>query len=409
MTGVQTCALPIFTDRAGNTTTSTVVANVKIDNTRPVTAQDDPGANLHNTILLTGTAADPNDPQSVAGSGVDHVDFQISPVGAGTWTTVGTDTTAPYSASYDTHSVADGHYDFRTVAYDVAGNVQNAAPVANRLIDNTAPTAQIVDPGANMHATINLATNPAGTTDPGGANASGIVTTTYEISPAGANTWTGVSASWNTTGVADGLYDVRVTVRDAAGNDSSPSVVTGRRVDNTKPVTTASGVPSGFSAVDVTVTLNPTDAGSGVTDTLYQIDGGATQHGVSVLIPAPSNGSNDGTHTITFQSVDAAGNVENQNSVTVKIDATPPACPTCSASDYVSGIVNLTATPSDSGAGIASVAFQYSANGTSGWVTIGTDSTGTAGVYSTSWNTTDRKSTRLNSSHERLSRMPSSA
>jgi hypothetical protein len=237
-----------------------------------------------------------------------------------------------------------------------------------------------------MHATINLATDPAGTTDPG-ANASGIVATTFEISPAGANTWTPVSASWNTTGNADGLYDVRVTVRDAAGNDSSPSVVTGRRVDNTKPVTTASGVPSGFSATDVTVTLNPTDAGSGVSDTLFQVDGGATQHGTSVLIPAPSNGSNDGAHTITFQSVDAAGNVEVQNSVTVHIDATPPACPSCSASDYVHGTVSLTATPSDSGAGIASVAFQYSANGTSGWTTIGTDTTGSSGVYSTSWNT----------------------
>ena len=378
----------LITDHAGNVTTSATVANVKIDNTQPVTAQDDPGANLHNTVALTGTAADPNDPQGVAGSGIDHVDFQISPTGAGTWTTVGTDTTSPYAYSYDTHSVADGHYDFRTVAYDVAGNVRNATSVDNRLIDNTAPVAQIVDPGANLHATVNLTTNPAGTSDPGGANASGIVTTTFEISGDGGSTWAPVSASWNTTGVADGVYDVRVTVRDAAANDSSPSVVTGRRVDNTKPVTVANGVPAGFSATDVTVTLSPSDAGSGVSDTLYQVDGGATQHGVSVLIPAPSNGSNDGSHTITFQSVDAAGNVEVQNSVTVRIDATPPACPTCSASDYVSGTVSLTATPSDSGAGIASVDFQYSANGTSGWTTIGTDNTGTAGVYSTSWNTT---------------------
>src|SRR5205823_2244461 len=180
----------LITDHAGNTTTSATVANVKIDNTQPVTAQDDPGAYLHNTIALTGTAADPNDPQGVAGSGIDHVDFQVSAAGAGSWTTVGTDATAPYSSSFDTHSLADGHYDFRTVAYDVAGNVTNATPVSNRLIDNTAPVVQIVDPGANMHATINLTTNPAGTNDPGGANASGIVSTTFEISPAGANTWT---------------------------------------------------------------------------------------------------------------------------------------------------------------------------------------------------------------------------
>ena len=168
---------------------------------------------------------------------------------------------------------------------------------------------------------------------------------------------------------------------------SSPSVVTGRRVDNTKPTTTASGVPSGFSDTDVTVTLNPSDAGSGVTDTLYQVDGGAVQHGTSVLIPAPSNGSNDGSHTISFQSVDAAGNVEDPHSVSVHIDATPPACPSCSSSDYVSGTTSLTATPSDSGAGIASVAFQYSPDGST-WTTIGIDSTGVAGLYSKPWDTT---------------------
>src|SRR5216684_9207653 len=114
-------------------------------------------------MTLTGTAADPNDPQGGAGSGVDNVDFQVSPAGAGTWTTVGTDTTAPYSASFDTTTALtpDGHYDFRTVAYDVAGNQTIAAAVSNRLIDNTQPTATIHDPGANLHSTVDLITGAA--------------------------------------------------------------------------------------------------------------------------------------------------------------------------------------------------------------------------------------------------------
>ncbi|MDX6471205.1 MAG: large repetitive protein, partial [Gaiellaceae bacterium] len=377
----------LITDHAGNVTTSAAVPNVKIDNTQPVTAQDDPGANLHNTITLTGTAADPNDPQGVAGSGVDHVDFQISPAGANSWTTVGTDSTDPYTASYDTHSVTDGHYDFRTVAYDVAGNETQGTPVTNRLIDNTKPTVQLADPGANRHGIVDLSVGLV-QDDPGGANASGIVSTAYSISADGGATWTGVPATWNTAGgIPDGLYDIEVVVTDAAGNVSDASVVTGRRIDNTKPVTTASGIPSGFSASDVTVSLSPTDGGSGVVDTIYQVDGGSVQHGTSVVIPAPSNGSNDGSHTVTYQSTDAAGNVEDQKSSTIQIDATPPACPSCSASDYVSGTVTLTATPSDSGAGIDSVEFQYSANGSSGWNTIGTDSSASSGAYSVSWNT----------------------
>ncbi len=166
----------LVTDHAGNTTTSPLVANVKIDNTPPVTAQDDPGAFLRGTIALTGTAADPLDPQNQPGSGVDHVDFQVSPTGANTWTTVGTATTAPYSVSLDTTTLTDGHYDFRTVATDVAGNQSTATPVTNRLVDNTPPVVQLNDPGANLRGTIALSTNPAGTNDPG-ANASGIVST----------------------------------------------------------------------------------------------------------------------------------------------------------------------------------------------------------------------------------------
>ena len=328
----------LVTDFAGNTTTSATVANVKIDNTPPVTSQDDPGQYLRATINLTGTAADPLDPQNQPGSGVDHVDFQVSPAGANTWTTAGTSTTAPYSVSLDTTTLTDGHYDFRTVAYDVAGNQTASTLVTNRLVDNTPPVVQIVDPGANLRGTVLLTTNPAGTNDPG-PNASGIVSTSYEVSSDGGATWQPVGASWNTTGGPDGLYDIRATVTDAAGNVSTPSVVTARRVDNTPPSTTASGVPSGYSATDVTVTLTPTDGGSGVSDTLYSIDNGPTQHGTSVLIPAPSNGSNDGSHTISFQSVDVAGNVESPHSVVVLIDATPPACPSCSASDYLRGTV----------------------------------------------------------------------
>ncbi|HVP75879.1 MAG TPA: Ig-like domain-containing protein, partial [Gaiellaceae bacterium] len=312
-------------------------------------------------------------------------DFQVSPAGANTWNTVGTSTGPVYSASFDTTTLTDGHYDFRTVAYDVAGNQTASTPVTNRLVDNTPPVVQIVDPGANLRGTVLLATNPAGTNDPG-ANASGIVSTSYEVSSDGGATWQPVGASWNTTGGPDGLYDIRATVTDAAGNVSAPSVVTARRVDNTPPSTTASGVPSGYSATDVTVTLTPTDGGSGVSDTLYSVDNGPTQHGTSVLIPAPSNGSNDGSHTISFQSVDVAGNVESSHSVVVLIDATPPACPSCSASDYMRGTVTLSATPT-SLSGIASVAFEYSHDGTT-WTTIGTDSTGSSGTYSTSWDTT---------------------
>ncbi len=272
-------------------TTSATVPNVKIDNTPPVTAQDDPGPNLRTTITLSGTAADPNDPQGAVGSGVDHVDFQVAPAGAGTWTTVGTDATTPYTASFDTTTLADGHYDFRTVAYDVAGNQTNATPVANRLIDNTAPTAQIRRSGREPALDRRRSHQPGRTTDPGGANASGIVTTTYrDLARRRRDLAARLGELEHDGRRRRPLRHSRDRARRRRAT-TAPRASSARAASTTRsPSTTASGVPSGFSSTDVTVTLNATDGGdggSGVTDTLYQVDGGAVQHGTSVAHPGP--------------------------------------------------------------------------------------------------------------------------
>ena len=63
----------------------------------------------------------------------------------------------------------------------------------------------------------------------------------------------------------------------------------------------------------------PYDTGSGVAATYYKVDGGAKQTGNTVAL------TTDGTHTIVYWSVDWAGNVEQQHTVTVNIaDTTPP-------------------------------------------------------------------------------------
>src|SRR5262249_50010268 len=82
-----------------------------------------------------------------------------------------------------------------------------------------------------------------------------------------------------------------------------------------------------------------------------------------------------------------AGNVETVKSTTVLIDATPPACPSCSAADYLRGTVTLGASPAADGSGIKSVAFEYSPAGAGTWTAIGTDATGPA-PYTTDWDTT---------------------
>src|SRR5581483_280050 len=182
---------------------------------------------------------------SDAGSGLSSTVYQYSPAGAGTWTTTG--------ASWNTTLLSDGLYDLRAVATDVAGNSASST-VTNVRVDNTAPTVSVTDPGANLRGTVTLASTAA---DTGG---SGVASVAFQRSPAGAGTWTTIgtatgpfSVSFDTTGVADALYDLRAVATDAAGNQTTSTVVTNRLVDNTAPTgsLTAPGAGSAVAGSNV--------------------------------------------------------------------------------------------------------------------------------------------------------------
>src|SRR5581483_2564220 len=239
-------------DNVGNAEAVQTIT-VQIDTTAPTGSITAPAAsaNVRGTVTVSSNAAD------TGGAGLVSAALQRSPHGANTWTTIGTPITSPYNASWDTTGVADGLYDLRVVTTDGAGNVTTSATVANVRVDNTAPTATMTSPGANIRGTVTLAST---TSDAG----SGIASSVYQWSPAGLGSWTSLGGtSWDTTGVSDGLYDVRVIATDAAGNQTTSSAVTNVRVDNTPPTAT---MTSPGANVGGTVTLGSTtsDGGSGI-------------------------------------------------------------------------------------------------------------------------------------------------
>jgi hypothetical protein len=359
----------VVTDNAGNETQTAAVEARRVDNSPPATAVDDPGANLRTTVAIKGTASD-------TGSGVANVVFEISPDGA-SWSTIGSDNSDPYETSFDTASMPDGLYFFRTVASDVAGNVTEGASIGPRRIDNTAPTASLNDPGANLRGAVNLSSvvdDP-----PGPPVASGVSVVVYEALIGGV--WTGISQTWATTSVADGLYDLRVVVADVAGNQTISAVVAGRRVDNTPP-DTSHNAPGSWQSGATTVSLGPSDGGSGVANTQYSVDGGGWNSGTSV------NVSGDGIHTISFFSTDVAGNIESPKTATVMIDSTPPDPGASDPGNYLRGTVTLTANPDTGGPGgadVTQVEFQHKRSSDSTWTSLGVDTTA---PYSATWATT---------------------
>ena len=228
-------------DNFGNVAVATPSSETKSDTAAPTSTLTDPGANLRQTITLSASAGDTD------GSSVNSVAFQRRPAGGGSWTTISTDGTSPYSIFFDTTSVADGLYDFRSVATDTAGNDEAApAVVASRRVDNTAPSATMLSPGNPIGGPVTLTSN---TSDTGG---SGIATVAYELAPNGGS-FNSQSASWDTTLVSDGLYDLRVVATDVAGNSTTSTLVT-TRVDNTAPALTFSS-PAAGTIVSGTVNL----------------------------------------------------------------------------------------------------------------------------------------------------------
>ena len=359
----------VTTDNAGNAFTSGVTT-VRVDNTLPTGSVTAPAAaaDVRGSITLASNSAD-------AGSGVATVQFQRSPIGLGTWTN--------QAASWNTTLQTDGQYDVRVVTTDNAGNAFTSPTITIR-VDNTAPTGSITAPttGTEIGVPAELLTS-----DSADAGGSGVDTVVFERSPATAGTWTATTAPWDTaTGpdsVADGSYDLRVKTTDKAGNSFTSALVT-VLVDHTAPVTSASLAPGSPSNAPVTVSFTAGDgSGSGVSTTSYRTDGGTLLQGTSVIVSAPGDHSNDGSHLVEFFSVDDVGNIEAIKSTTVVIDTTAPSGTPGNPGDFLRGIANLNY--STTATDVSSVQFQFSPASAGAWSNIG--AADLTPPYEASWTT----------------------
>lgn len=125
------------------------------------------------------------------------------------------------------------------------------------------------------------------------------------------------SVAWTVT-LGEGNYTWDCLAFDTSGNSAWNGSNWTVRIDTTAP-TTADDAPSGWQATNVTVTLTPSDgAGTGVAYTTYAVDGGNATNGTEVNI------TSDGNHSITYYSVDRAGNNESPTTVYVARDAIGP-------------------------------------------------------------------------------------
>ncbi|MCP4254072.1 MAG: hypothetical protein GY775_11820 [Candidatus Scalindua sp.] len=93
-------------------------------------------------------------------------------------------------------------------------------------------------------------------------------------------------------------------------------------IDGVAPVTSPTTPLQDWYNTNLNFEISATDCGGGISTLMYQINGGSV---VSVSDPSAIIDFNtDGVYTLSFYSVDQAGNTEEVNEVTIQVDKTPP-------------------------------------------------------------------------------------
>jgi hypothetical protein len=236
-----------------NATNSSGASNFSVtaDSTAPA---------ISGSAIATTAGGDPIDgPGVVRAGGTYRVYAEVSDVGVGiasVKTNVSTITGAQAAATltFNSTGVAVGGTTYHWISTELtadsgltAGTKSYSITAADTLTnsgsqsfnvtaDNTAPTVSLTSPVSTT--TISGTVTPAATA----TDTTGVAFVTIQRSPAGTGTWTDVckvttspySCSFDTTTVADGLYDFRAVATDKGGNTANSTAATNVRISNTQ-------------------------------------------------------------------------------------------------------------------------------------------------------------------------------
>ncbi len=230
------------------------------------------------------------------------------------------------SGSLNLASAGQGCHTLNLRAWDNTGFGSGDLTYGSLCYDTIAPvSAESQTPAHNAagwnKTTVQVALSAS---DPGGSTGSGIATTYYSVDNAACSSVNLAaclvySAAFNIATPA--AHTVRFFSKDKAGNFGAVNSAA-VQIDETAPhtVATLSGTLSGTIYTSaVTVKLTATDNLSGVSSASYQLDGGAAHTYTGAF-----SVSTLGSHTLTFHSVDKAGNTEATETVafTIKSNTT---------------------------------------------------------------------------------------
>ncbi len=240
------------TDPSANVGSSSTISVNVADQTPPTVSLTAPtsGSTLKGTVNITANASD-----NAGGSGLAKVEFYVDSQ------LKGTDTTSPYSFSWDSTTATNATHTLSVIAYDSASpaNTTTSSNVSVT-VDNSAPTVP-----QNLQMTANTFTS---VTLGWGASTDNIGVTGYRVSRNGTvlATTSGSTFSYIDNGLtASTTYSYSVVALDAVGNVSSAATLSAATVtakvgdinrDNNVDITDLSILLSDWNTATAAADLN---------------------------------------------------------------------------------------------------------------------------------------------------------
>ncbi len=330
-------------DTSGNTKTSTPVS-VTVNNTSTPSSDTTlptvsltsplPGSVLSGSVNISANATD--------NIGVTKVDFY-----QGT-TFISTDTTSPYSVSWNTASVSNGTYSLTARAYDAAGNTRTSTPVSVS-VSNTVVnpiSVSITSPLANatLSNTFPIVATTTGTIDH--------VDFYRGTTLIGADALAPYGISWDTKTVTNGTYTISAKAYTSIGSSATSAPVsvvisntTTPTADTTQPTVSLTG-PTGTVSGTTTVSANATD-NIGVTKVDFYRGSSLISTDTTSPYAVAWNTTSiaNGTYSLTARAFDAAGNSKTSTALSVTVSNATNKAPVVSAgSDQTIILPTLSAT-----------------------------------------------------------------
>jgi hypothetical protein len=311
-------------------------AYVYTQSTTPTVSLSAPSAGTLSgtTTTISATAS------ATAPAAVSQVQFYLD----GT-TSLGTDTTSPYSIIWNTTTASNTSHTLLAVATDNYGNVATSSPAVTVTVDNAAPVVTPVSPSGTLawgttSAVLSVTTDENATCKY--ATSSGV---SY-ASMANTFTTTGTTThSSNLTGlISNHTYNYYVRCQDSHNNanNSDTTITFSIAADSTAPTVSITSPASGQTLSGTfTVSATATD-NSAVSSVQFLLDGSNLGSAVTTApysVSWNTSQSNNGSHTLSAIATDDSGNTATAMNVSVNVSNggggglpsaayTPPQAPT---------------------------------------------------------------------------------